>query len=25
LRQGTVQYIRVCTRCLRSGYIVKPA
>jgi hypothetical protein len=25
LRQGTVQYIRVCTRCLRSGYVVKPA
>jgi hypothetical protein len=25
LQQGTVQYIRVCTRCLRSGYVVKPA
>ena len=25
LWQGTVQNIRVCTRCLRSGYVVKPA
>jgi len=25
LKEGTVQYIRVCTRCLRSGHVVKPA
>ncbi|MBM4273321.1 MAG: 50S ribosomal protein L28 [Deltaproteobacteria bacterium] len=25
LRQGTVQFIQVCTRCLRSGLVVKPA
>ncbi len=25
LKEGTVQYIRVCTRCLRSGLVVKPA
>jgi hypothetical protein len=25
MRQGSVQYIRVCTRCLRSGYVAKPA
>jgi large subunit ribosomal protein L28 len=23
LREGSVQYIRVCTRCLRSGNVVK--
>ncbi|MCL4504155.1 MAG: 50S ribosomal protein L28 [Deltaproteobacteria bacterium] len=23
--QGTVRYIRVCTRCLRSGLVSKPA
>jgi large subunit ribosomal protein L28 len=25
LHQGRVGYIRVCTRCLRSGLVVKPA
>ncbi len=25
INQGTVRYIRVCTRCLRSGLVVKPA
>ncbi len=25
LRQGSVRYIQVCTRCLRSGKVVKPA
>jgi len=25
LSQGTVRYVRVCTRCLRSGKVVKPA
>jgi large subunit ribosomal protein L28 len=25
LQQGTVRYLRVCTRCLRSGLVVKPA
>jgi large subunit ribosomal protein L28 len=25
LRAGSVQCIRVCTRCLRSGNVVKPA
>ena len=23
--QGSVRYIQVCTRCLRSGKVVKPA
>lgn len=25
LHQGRVQYLRVCTRCLRSGLVTKPA
>lgn len=25
LKGGSVRYLRVCTRCLRSGYVVKPA
>jgi large subunit ribosomal protein L28 len=25
LRAGTVRFVRVCTRCLRSGAVVKPA
>jgi large subunit ribosomal protein L28 len=25
LNQGTVRYLQVCTRCLRSGLVVKPA
>lgn len=25
LRQGSVRYLRVCTRCLRSGLLTKPA
>ena len=25
LREGSVQYILVCTRCLRSGHVVKSA
>ena len=25
VRQGSVRYIQVCTRCLRSGKIIKPA
>jgi large subunit ribosomal protein L28 len=25
LRQGSIRYIQVCTRCLRSGKVVKPA
>jgi len=25
LQQGTVRYLRVCTRCLRSGLVAKPA
>ncbi len=25
LRNGQVSYIRVCTRCLRSGLVTKPA
>jgi large subunit ribosomal protein L28 len=25
LSQGTVRYARVCTRCLRSGLVAKPA
>jgi large subunit ribosomal protein L28 len=25
LHQGSVRYIQVCTRCLRSGKVVKPA
>jgi large subunit ribosomal protein L28 len=25
LRNGSVRYIQVCTRCLRSGKVVKPA
>lgn len=24
-KDGTVQRIRVCTRCIRSGLVVKPA
>jgi large subunit ribosomal protein L28 len=24
VHQGSVRFIRVCTRCLRSGYVVKP-
>jgi hypothetical protein len=24
LQQGAVRYIQVCTRCLRSGLVVKP-
>jgi len=23
--QGSVRYIQVCTRCLRSGKVIKPA
>jgi len=25
MRQGSVSYIQVCTRCLRSGKVIKPA
>ena len=25
MRQGSVRYIQVCTRCLRSGKVIKPA
>jgi large subunit ribosomal protein L28 len=25
VRNGSVRYIQVCTRCLRSGKVVKPA
>ena len=25
VQQGAVRFVRVCTRCLRSGYVVKPA
>jgi large subunit ribosomal protein L28 len=25
LSSGTIKRINVCTRCLRSGYVVKPA
>ncbi len=25
LHAGTVRFVRVCTRCLRSGAVVKPA
>jgi large subunit ribosomal protein L28 len=25
VRQGSVRYIQVCTRCLRSGKVIKPA
>lgn len=25
LQNGQVRYIRVCTRCLRSGLVTKPA
>jgi large subunit ribosomal protein L28 len=25
LQKGAVSYIRVCTRCLRSGLVTKPA
>ncbi len=25
VQQGTVRYIQVCTRCLRSGLVTKPA
>ncbi|UCE83494.1 MAG: 50S ribosomal protein L28 [Deltaproteobacteria bacterium] len=25
LQDGAVRYIRVCTRCLRSGRVLKPA
>ncbi len=25
VQQGTIRYLRVCTRCLRSGLVVKPA
>ena len=25
LHNGTVRYIRICTRCLRSGRVLKPA